>query len=113
MSRVSYELDLLHALGAVASELLIGMGLGQGEQLFGGERGDSQEGFAQGFPLTALLFCLAIHPELCDLDAELRPFGGCARAIMDDVYAVGPASVVFPAIQRFAAALRTMVDVRR
>ena len=27
----------------------------------------------------------------------LKPFGGLARAIMDDVYAIGPAEVVFPA----------------
>ena len=36
----------------------------------------------------------------------LSPFGGCARAIMDDVYAIGPARVVFPAVQRFAVLLK-------
>ena len=34
------------------------------------------------------------------------PFGRCARAIMDDVYAIGPARVVFPAVQRFAMSLK-------
>ena len=45
------------------------------------------------------------------LDAELTPFGGCARAIMDDTYAIGPASVVFPALRRFAASLREMTGL--
>ena len=51
------------------------------------------------------------EPELEALDAELRPFGGCARAIMDDVYAMGPARVVFPAITRFATAVRASLDL--
>ena len=33
---------------------------------------------------------MPIHPELRALDEELAPFGGAARAIMDDAYAIGP-----------------------
>ena len=43
---------------------------------------------------------MPIHPELRALDEELAPFGGAARAIMDDAYAIGPPEVVFPALER-------------
>ena len=52
-----------------------------------------------------------MHPELVALDAELAAVGGCARAIMDDVYAVGPASVVYAAIERFAEAIEEMTGM--
>ena len=42
---------------------------------------------------------MPIHPELRALDEELAPFGGAARAIMDDAYAIGPPEVVFPALK--------------
>ena len=58
--------------------------------------------------LASLAFAVAMHPELVALDRELASVGGCARAIMDDVYAVGPASAVFSAIERFAEALEQM-----
>ncbi|KAL1527728.1 hypothetical protein AB1Y20_009113 [Prymnesium parvum] len=67
---------------------------------------------------TAYLLCtwashsaVGIHPELQGLDAELAPFGGAARAIMDDIYAVGPPSVVFPAVQRFRLTLRLLTGL--
>ena len=52
----------------------------------GTEGGDSSEGVQQGMALSSLVFCIAMHPELVALDAELSAVGGCARAIMDDVY---------------------------
>ena len=70
-----------------------------------GGRGDSSEGTQQGFATSSATFSVAIHPELVALDAELRPFGRCARAIMDDIYAAGPPHVVWRAVIRFAAAL--------
>jgi hypothetical protein len=45
------------------------------------------------------------------LDELLKIYGGCARATMDDVYAVGPASAVFPALERFANTLKAMTDL--
>ena len=33
--------------------------------------------------------------ELRSLDAELTPYGGCARGDMDDIYVVGPVRAVF------------------
>ena len=54
---------------------------------------------------------MCIQPELVALDAELKPFGGVARAIADDVYAVGPASVVFPAVQRFCDTLHQLTGL--
>ena len=62
--------------------------------------------------LSSLVFCTAMHPELVALDAELSAVGGCARAIMDDVYAVGPASVVYAAIERVAEAIEEMTGMQ-
>ena len=90
---------LLHALYAQEGLIITG----DGERLFGGERaGDSSTGFGQGAPLSSAAFCIAIQEFVEELDAALRPSGGCARFDMDDGYAVGPAEVVFQAVERFA-----------
>jgi hypothetical protein len=82
------------------------------ERLFPGDaRPDSSEGVQQGFALASLSFCAGIHPELVALDAELAAFDGFARAIMDDVYACGPAWIVFPAVQRFCQSLRLLTGL--
>eukprot|EP00966_Prymnesium_polylepis_P027664 639466-Prymnesium_polylepis.1 len=46
--------------------------------------------WVQGRDDASLAFCVAIHPEVRALDAELAVHGGCARFIMDDGYACGP-----------------------
>lgn len=104
LRRASPELARLapfvHALLAHASDLLV-----DGDCLFADDpdRSDSEEGLPQGMPLSSLLFCIGIHAELRALDRELAPYGGAARAIMDDVYAYGPPEVVFAAVARFEA----------
>ena len=55
---------------------------------------------------------MPIHPELRALDEELAPFGGAARAIMDDAYAIGPPEVVFPALERGNEARRYSLRYR-
>ena len=45
------------------------------------------EGGEQGDPLMPLLFCLAIHDALANVQSRLRP-GECIFAFLDDVYAV-------------------------
>ena len=62
----------------------------------------SSEGAQQGDSLASAAFCVAVHPEIKQLDAELAAGGGAARFDMDDGYAMGPAGVVFSAIERFA-----------
>ena len=100
--RLAHLVPFLHAVLAHASELYVGDG-----RLFPEEdRRGSEEGLPQGFPLSSGALSVAIHPELCALDAELRPYGGCARALMDDTYALGPASAVFPALSRFAQRIK-------
>ena len=91
----------LHACLAAPTELMVGHLF---QRLFPGlDRGGSSEGTQQGRALSSMAFCVAIHPELVALDEELRPFGGFARAFMDDGYAAGPPSEVFAAVQRFGA----------
>jgi len=100
----------LHALGAEAPDLLIGA---QRQRLYAGaQRGDSEEGTGQGQPHSSLAFCTCIQPELHALSQELEPFGGGARAIMDDVYVFGPAAQVFSAIERFVSALRRLTGLQ-
>ena len=99
----------LHAMTGPGSMLLLGR---MHQRLFPfADRPDSSEGLPQGFNLASLGFCVGMQPELEALDALLSAFGGCARAIMDDVYAVGPASVVFPAVQRFVQTLRLLTGL--
>ena len=46
------------------------------------------------------------HPQLQGLNTELQAVGGFAIAGNDDGYAIGPPSVVFPAVARFREAIR-------
>jgi len=103
-------MPLLHAAMRSGTDLLVGQ---ERESLFAPppgqpprRRGDSSTGTQQGLPPSSGVFCVAIQRELAALDAELRAAGGCARGIMDDVVAAGPACIVFPAIARFADAVR-------
>ncbi len=105
----AHLVPFLHAMSASGSDLIVGR---LGQRLFpGAARADSSDGVQQGMAMSSLAFSVGIHPELVALDAELTPFGGVARAIMDDVYACGPASVVFPAVQRFCQTLRLLTGL--
>eukprot|EP00973_Karenia_brevis_P079918 11089619-Karenia_brevis.AAC.1 len=64
----------------------------------------SEEGVHQGDALASAGFCIALHDEIRALDEELSTSGGAARFDMDDGYAIGPATAVFGAVARFAAA---------
>ncbi|KAJ1628758.1 hypothetical protein T492DRAFT_1016041 [Pavlovales sp. CCMP2436] len=66
---------------------------------------DGKTGVAQGSVEAGVAIAITIHPELKVLDAELRPYGGGARAGHDDVRACGPPWIVFAAMQRFHDAL--------
>lgn len=103
-SGFSATVPLSHACSAEETELLVG---GAQRPLFEGEtRGASSTGVRQGSVESSPDFAILIQPNLRSLDAELRIYDGYARAIMDDVYAVGPAEVVFAAVARFARGLR-------
>ena len=43
--------------------------------------------------------------------SELRPFGGGAWAEMDDIFALGPAAAVFPAVKRFGEAVKASLNL--
>ena len=102
-------MPMLHRTLAVGSDLIVGA---EQQRLFeGATRGDSSDGTQQGAPPSSAAFSASIQVELRALDEELRHFGGCARAIMDDIYAIGPASVVFDAVTRFAAAVQQMAGL--
>ena len=64
--------------------------------------GESGEGMSQGDPLAGAWFCVSWHQFVRELDATLSEVGGMARFGNDDGYLVGPASVVFPALDKFA-----------
>ena len=107
--RLAHLVPIIHALMRGETDLLVG-----GRRLFAGDpsgRGDSSQGTQQGAPPSSGIFCIGIHDELVALDAEVAPFGGAARAVMDDVYVAGPPAIVFPAIQRFMDSLREFADL--
>jgi hypothetical protein len=104
----AHLVPFLHAFSGPQFWLLVRSALGGGlQRLFADDPtriGDSSTGFAQGRAPSSPSFCVAIQPEVRDLDAELSIFGGCARFISDDGYAAGPAQIVFPAVARFRRA---------
>ena len=107
--RLAHLAPFIHALSAGGTDLLLGS---MRQRLFPEQqRADSSEGTQQGLPPSSLLFCVGIQPELRSLDAELTPYGGCARGDMDDIYAMGPARAVFPAVERFVTRLREMLNL--
>ena len=63
--------------------------------------GEAPEGYVQGDPNSAAEYCVAWQEQVVHLDTMLSRAGGMARLIMDDAYSVGPADILFPAIQRF------------
>ena len=73
----------------------------------GGKKwGRSAEGTAQGDPLSAPFFNVAWHRYVRELNATLMSSGGLARFSMDDGYAVGPANIIFSALEEFAVKVR-------
>ena len=63
--------------------------------------GQAREGATQGDPEAGTYFCAAWHPQIRELDREIAMVGGAARAGMDDLFVVGPAEIIFPALERF------------
>ena len=57
---------------------------------------------SQGDPEASLGFCVAWQEDVQELDAKLSIGDGICRFRNGNGYAIGPASVVFPAIERFA-----------
>ena len=111
--RLAHLVPLLHALGASPSDVRVGR---LRQRLFAqvaerAQHGDMSEGWWQGLSLASLVFCVAIHPEVVALDAELAEYGGAARFIMDDGLAIGPPQIVFAAIERFARRLRASLGL--
>jgi len=68
----------------------------------------SAEGMQQGDGLASSGFCVGIHPEVLDLDADVGRYGGAAKFDMDDGYVIGPPDAVFPAVARFALQVRAV-----
>ena len=63
--------------------------------------GQAREGTTQGNPEAGAYFCVAWHPQVKELDRVLAEAGGAAPLGLDDLFAIGPPDVVFPALQRF------------
>ena len=72
--------------------------------------GEMEDGFSQGDPFAGPAFNITWHEEVVELDKTLSSAGegeaGSARLICDDIYAEGPANVVFPAIVKFERDIR-------
>ena len=67
--------------------------------------GKTGEGLVQGDTPTGDLFAIGLQPDLVELDRACRQGGGQSISGHDDIFALGPADVVIPAVQRFARAI--------
>ena len=63
--------------------------------------GEAREGGTQGDPEAGTWFCVAWHPQIRTLDKVLAEVRGAAKLGMDDLFAIGPHEVLFPAFERF------------
>ena len=91
------EPSLQHLAWHAATTLAPVVGLETGGQLWG----QGAEGATQGDPEAMAWFCVPWQKFLRQLDSTLSAAGGMARAGPDDLYAEGPAEVVFPALEIF------------
>ena len=91
------EEDLRHLVWHAALSLASSNALEYGGKVWG----HAEEGATQGDPEAGTYFCVAWHPQIRRLDTQVARAGGAARAGMDDLFVVGPAEVVFPALEAF------------
>ena len=96
------EPSLRHLAWHVATCLAATTSLESGGRVWG----ETGEGHSQGDPEASSCFCIAWHQEVIQLDRTLQAVGGMAKFGNDDGYAIGPASVLFPAIAKFANDIR-------
>ena len=61
--------------------------------------GHCSTGLIQGDPSSGALQAIGLQPSLVALDRECQAGGGIARGGADDMFAVGPAEVVIPALK--------------
>ena len=96
------EPSLRHLAWHVATCLAAPTSLEAGGELWG----ETGEGHSQGDPEASACFCVAWHQQVIELDSRLQTVGGMAKFGNDDGYAIGPASVLFPAIAHFAQEIK-------
>ena len=96
------EPSLQHLASFAAVVLAAGSGLEHAGRLWG----ETEEGETQGDPKASPFFCVSWHKYVRELDEEVKGSGGMARFGMDDGYVLGPAEVVFPAMERFSESVR-------
>ena len=78
----------------------------QGLEVKGELWGRNGEGESQGDPEASPLFCVAWHPIVKELDSKLAAVGGKSLFGNDDGYLIGPASILFPALEQFSFQIR-------
>ena len=73
--------------------------------------GSSGTGKVQGDPASGALQAVGMQPCLEELDTACQDGGGMARAGADDVFAVGLANVVLPAVQQFSESIKAKCNL--
>ena len=71
-------------------------------QIFGRLQHPKNKGDTQGDSAASMRFCVALHPSLRRLDQACLAGGGMAWAGADDITAIGPTHIVYPAVEEFA-----------
>ena len=104
MDAFAEEPSLRHLAHFCAVTLAPINGLETGGNLWG----EAPEGDTQGDSAASMRFCVALQASLLLLDAACSAgdCGGMVRAGADDITAIGPADIVFPAVEEFGREVR-------
>ena len=102
------EVELRH-LAQHAATCLAGH---QGLEAHGDMLRRKGEGLDQGDPEASPWFCVAWHPYVKELDRKLTAAGGKAMFGNDDGYLIGPAQLLFPALDAFSQQISQHCSLR-
>ena len=97
VSAIEAEPSLRHMAWHAGTTLAPSPGLESQGRLWG----RTGEGSTQGSPEGGPQFCTTWQKRLLELEATLKAAGGMVRAGWDDLFPVGPAEVLFPAVELF------------
>ena len=100
------ELEAVPGLRHLAQHAAICLAAHHSVESGGEEITKTGQGVTQGDAEAPGLYCVGWHRHVLTLNAVLQLAGGLSIFGNDDGYAIGPAAVVFPAVETFRGAIR-------
>ena len=100
------ELEAVPGLRHLAQHAAICLAAHHSVESGGEEITKAGQGVTQGDAEAPGLYCVGWHRHVLTLNAVLQRAGGLSIFGNDDGYAIGPAAVVFPAVETFRRAIK-------